>query len=185
MQGIITSIKLFFRVALFKTPPQDLPASESLLAVAVGFAFFVGLLRFAIVGSEYYSFLRILLEVAVPGILVYCLLLYLKKPNRFNQTFAAICGSSAIIYALALPVLPAFFASTEPGQSQLPIFLIVLLDLWSVAVLAYILRHAVSVGIASSISMAVLLVLLTLILIEGISPAKQPAESESSVSTIE
>ncbi len=174
---------LFLSVATFKTPPQNLPASEIVLLISVVFALLVGLLKFAIVSSEYYSIFRVVLELIVPAVLVYLLLLFFKMPNRFQQTFAAICGSGAVIYSIALPILPAFFAATDTAQYELSVYLIIALDLWSVAVIAYILKHAVNVGFATGISLAVVLVLLTLIVIESISPSAKPVSDGQDISS--
>lgn len=182
MHGLVNIFQLFLRVAMLKSPPQELPASEIVLAISIVFALFVGLVRYAIIGSEYYSLLRVVLELLIPAVIVYLLLFYFKKSGRFNQTFAAICGSGAIIYALALPVLPAFFASAD-SQHQPAIYIIIALDLWSVAVIAYILRHALNVGFATGISLAVVLVLLTLMLVESISPSKKLHQTDPAISS--
>lgn len=174
MHGFKEIFILFFRVATFKTPPQDLPASEIVLVVSVGFSLFVGLLKFAVVGSEYYSFFRVLLELIVPAALIYLLLLFFKVPNRFNQTFSSICGSGSIIYLIALPVLPSLVAAPDVQQSDLSVYLIIALNLWSLAVLAYILKHSVNVGLGTGISLAVVLVLFTMLIVERISPSARP-----------
>jgi len=171
---------LFFQIATFKTRPQDLPASDQVLIVAIALSLLVGLLRYLIVGAEYYSIFRVIIELVVPGALIYLLLLFFKLPNRFGQTFASVAGSGAIIYAIALPVFPSFHAAAEESQYGLSVYIIILLDLWSVAVLAFILKHAVDVGLATGISLAVALVLLTLMLVEGISPSRFPAPSQLS-----
>ncbi len=181
MRSLKNLIILFFRVATFRTPPQDLPASEVVLAFAIALSLFLGLIRYAVVGSGYYSVFRVVLELLIPGLLIYLLLLYFKMPTRFVQTFAAVCGTGAIIYAFALPFLPSFFAAAETSQHQLSVYIIIAIDLWSVAVIAYILKHAVNVGFATGISLAVVLVLLTLILVESVSPSKERPQSDQAL----
>lgn len=177
MHSLKTILLLFFRVAIFRTPPQDIPASEVVLVISIAFSLLAGLLRYAVVGYEYYSLLRVFLEPLISGILIYLLLAFFKLPGRFSQCFAAVCGSGAIIYLFALPVLPSFFA-TESSLHQLSVYIIIAIDLWSVAVLAYILKHTVNAGFATGISLAVALVLLTLIVVENISPTRQPADAD-------
>ena len=178
MLDLKNTVLLFIRVALFKSPPQELPASSSVLAIAIAMSLMVGVARYLLVGAEFYSVFRIFLELVIPGVLLFLLLSFYKFHNRFSQTFAAICGSGAIIYALAMPVLPSFFAAAESPQRELSVYLIIAIDLWSVAVLAHILRHAVNVGLATGISLAVGLVLGTLFLVEGISPARQSLSAD-------
>ena len=102
MHSFNNIVLLLFRVATFKTPPQELPPSDKVLATAISLSLLVGVLRYFIVGGEYYSIFRVLVELLVPGVLIYALLLFFKLQNRFVQTFAAVCGSGAIIYALSL-----------------------------------------------------------------------------------
>lgn len=185
MHSLKQLVALFFQVACLKTPPQELPASNSVLTVAIAMSLLVGLVRYWVIGAEYYSLIRILIELLVPGVLIYLLLLFFKLPNRFNQTFAAVCGSAAIIYALALPVLPSFFASSDDGQYNLAVYLIIAIDLWSVAVLAFILKHAINVGFATGISLAVALVILTLVLVSGLAPQKKPMRDPDQLSFID
>lgn len=172
----------FFQVATFRTAPQDLPASDPVLYLAIGLSLFVGLLRYSILGAGYYSIFRVVLELIVPGVLIYLLLLFYKLPGRFGQTFAAVCGSSSIIYAFALPVLPAFFVASEASPNLLAVYLIIGIDVWSVAVLAFIFKHAVNCGLATGISLSVALVVLTLILVEGISPHRKVPTDGSEIS---
>ncbi len=182
MHSLNHIVLLFFRVASFKTPPQELPATDRVLATAIMLSLLVGLLRYFIVGGEYYSIFRVVIELLVPGVLIYLLLMIFKLQNRFSQTFAAVCGSGAIIYACALPVFPSFHAAADDAQYGLSVYIIILLDLWSVAVLAFILKHAVNVGFATGISLAVALVLLTLLLVEGISPSRLPSRDGDQLS---
>lgn len=174
MHSLNNIVLLFFRVASFKTPPQELPATGRVLATAIALTLVVGVLRYLIVGAEYYSIFRVLVELLVPGVLIYLLLMLFKLQNRFTQTFAAVCGSGAVIYAFALPVFPSFHASAGQSTYGLPVFIIILLDIWSVAVLAFIFKHAVNVGFATGISLAVALVLLAMLLVESISPSRLP-----------
>lgn len=182
MHSLNHIVLLFFRVASFKTPPQELPATDRVLATAIMLSLLVGLFRYFIVGGEYYSIFRVVIELLVPGVLIYLLLMIFKLQNRFSQTFAAVCGSGAIIYACALPVFPSFHAAADDAQYGLSVYIIILLDLWSVAVLAFILKHAVNVGFATGISLAVALVLLTLLLVEGISPSRLPSRDGDQLS---
>lgn len=183
MHSLWQTMLLFYKIALFKKPPQDLPASTTVFYLGVGLALFVSLLRYFIVGAESYSVLRVLLEVAVPGVVLYLLLMYFRHANRFSQTFAAICGSGSIIYALALPVLPAFYASALSSTPHWSVALIVLLDIWSVAVIAYIMKHALEVGIATGVSLSIAIGLTAFLMVESITPSKTPERTDDLLSS--
>jgi len=122
--------------------PGSIGIAKKVLVTAIALSLLVGLLRYFIVGAEYYSIFRVVIELLVPAVLIYLLLLIFKLQNRFAQTLAAVAGSGAIIYAFALPVFPSFHASADESQYGWSVYIIILLDLWSVAVLAFILKHA-------------------------------------------
>ena len=170
MHSIWQTVTEFFRIVLLKSPPQDLPASTGVLYLSVMMAFLVGILRYAIVGGGYWSLFRSLLEVAVPGVILFFLLVFFKLPARFGQSFSALCGTSAIIYFFALPVLPAFHAAASNASYNLSVYLIIALDLWSLVVVAFILKHTLGVGFATGVSLAIAVGLSAFIVIESIAP---------------
>lgn len=173
MHSIWQIVTEFFRIVLLKSPPQDLPASTGVLYLSVMMAFLVGILRYAIVGGGYWSLFRSLLEVAVPGVILFFLLVFFKLPARFGQSFSALCGTSAIIYFFALPVLPAFHAAASNGSYNPPVYLIIAIDLWSLVVVAHILKHTLEVGFATGVSLAIAVGLAAFIMIESIAPAPE------------
>ena len=170
MNQFLHYLSLFFRIASFKSPPQDLPATDAALYSGVFLALGVGLLRYLVVGGADYPIARVVLEVAVPGVALYVLLLFFNLSNRFAQTFAAMCGSGAIIYALALPILPAFYSAASAPAYGPSVYLIIALDIWSILVVAHILKHAINVGFPTGISIAIALGLFSLLLVESIAP---------------
>ena len=181
MHSMWQTVSQFFRIVLLKSPPQDLPASTGVLYLSVMMAFLVGVMRYAIVGGGYWSLLRSVLEVAVPGAILFFILTCFKLPARFNQSFSALCGSSAIIYLLALPVLPAFYAAASNDSYDLSVYLIIALDVWSLVVVAYILKHTLDVGFVTGVSLAIVIGMSSFILVESIAPLPDTfAVSESS-----
>lgn len=170
MNQFLHYLSLFFKIATFKSAPQDLPATDAVLYSGVFLAIGVSLLRYLMVGGEVYPFARVVLEVAVPGVALYVLLLLFRLSNRFVQTFAAMCGSGAIIYALALPILPAFYSAAGAPAYGPSVYLIIALDIWSISVVAHILKHAINVVFPTGISIAIALGLFSLLLVESIAP---------------
>ena len=137
---------------------------------AVALAFVLSLLRYLVVGAEYYPLVRVVLELVVPALALYGLLLFYQLPQRFGQTFTALCGTGAIIYVLAIPVLPVFYSSDTPAYGSAT-YLIIALDIWSILVVAHILKHAIGVGFATGISIAIAFGLLVLLVVESIAPS--------------
>ena len=178
------TVSQFFRIVLLKSPPQDLPASTGVLYLSVVMAFLVGVLRYVIVGGGYWSLFRSLLEVAVPGAILFFLLTCFKLPARFSQSFSALCGSSAIIYLLALPVLPAFYAAASNDSYDLSVYMIIALDIWSLVVVAYILKHTLGVGFFTGVSLAIVIGLSAFIVVESIAPVPDTFAGSENTTTM-
>ena len=77
MNQFLLYLSLFFKIASFKAPPQDLPATNAALYSGVLLALAVRLLQYLIAGGTVYPIARVVLEVAVPGVALYILLLSL------------------------------------------------------------------------------------------------------------
>jgi len=175
----------FVQIALFKALPQDLQASNRVLLWSIGLAFVVGMLRYVSLDVQATAFVRVVLEIFVPGLLVFALLRVFGLSHRFLQTFSAICGSAAFIYLLALPVLPAFYRASASSENTLPFFIVLLLDFWSVAVFAYILKHAMDIALPIAISLSIALGLLALLIVDTIAPITfKPVETAAVVFNI-
>lgn len=154
-------IRAWFDICLLRRAPQELPASNYLLGLALCCYAAVSLL----VSTQSYEFPRALLLAGVDlGLLVgfVWLLLYLQgKVARFNQTLSAMAGTGSIMGLVALPLL--VMASPETVSGPVPASLVsvwLLLLLWNLFVMAHIIRHALSttflVGVGFSILYAVI-----------------------------
>jgi len=170
MSNDLKCVIQFVQIALFKALPQDLQASNRVLLWSIGLAFVVGMLRYVSLDVQATAFVRVLLEIFVPGLLVFALLRLFGLSNRFLQTFSATCGSAAFIYLLALPVLPAFYRASTSSENTLAFFVVLVLDFWSVAVFAYILKHAMDIALPIAVSLSIALGLLALLIVDSIAP---------------
>jgi len=168
MQSLSQILGLFFSIATLKRPPQDLPATQSVLVIGVGLSLTVSLVRYFILGRETYSVFQVFLEVAVPALLVYLLLMFFKLPQRFLQSFSALCGTTALIHVLALPILPALYDAL--GSNNPIIYIVLILDMWWVIVVAHILKHTLNVHFGTGISLAIGLGLASMLIVENFAP---------------
>ena len=173
----------YLQLTLLRVTPQELPGHTLALWVSVVAAFLTsvaGLLFAYPVGD---AIIRSILAIVVPGVLVYAFLGVKNLQPRFKQSYGALCGSAAIIYLVALPLLPAFFAATvESPSGKLVVVLVLLLDVWTVLVTAHILKHTFDIGFASGVSLAVVLMIVTLLTIEAIAPTQRTAKPEDVLS---
>ncbi len=162
----------FVQIALLRASPQDLPGFAMVLWIAVGLVFitsFAGLL-FAYPFDD--ALIRCLAAIAIPAIILYVALQIKRMPSRFLQCYSAICGASAVVYVLALPLMPTFFgASVDTLSGKLVVMVILLLDVWMLLITAHIFKHTFDVGMATGFSLALGLMILTLLAIEAVVPA--------------
>ncbi|MDP1707762.1 MAG: hypothetical protein Q8L89_01595 [Gammaproteobacteria bacterium] len=140
MGPLLTLLKTFGNLCLLRANPQDLPAAPvltvvTLLAytlVSVGLSLpDLGLGRAA---------LWAVLDTGVLAILTHSALLLRRFPERFYQTLAALMGSGALLGLLAWPIVAMQNVTAQ-----------IVMLVWNLAVVAHILRHALSVPLALGI----------------------------------
>lgn len=169
----------YFQLTLLKATPQDLPGHSLVLWISIAVAFLTSVAGFLFAYSFGDAIFRSILAIAVPGILVYAMLGVKDLQARFKQAYSALCGSAAVIYLIALPLLPTFFsAASDTFSGKLVIVAVLLLDLWTVLITAHILKHTFDIGMASGVSLSVVLMLVTVLTIEAIAPTKRLEQTE-------
>lgn len=155
-------LQLFVDLVRLRARPQDLPASDGLLLVcviALAVTTTVALLPFYPVttGSARVG-LDLLLQLAI----VQGVLRGIGHPERFRQTFTAICGTGVIFTLLAWP-LYMILVDRDPSHPLAGAAVLVVLGIyvWAVTVLGHILRHAVEIRMSAALAFALLYVLIT------------------------
>ena len=109
---ILTLLRTFGDICIFRLGPQDLPRSSALLAVATLMNMSFSLLIYQLQSPFGYALFKALLETAVLFGLTLTLLFLMSYGRRFTQTMTALMGSGAILGGVALltmllaPVLP-------------------------------------------------------------------------------
>lgn len=172
----------YVELTLLKVTPQEIPGHPLVVWISIAAAFLTSVAGLLFAYSFGDAIFRSLLAIVVPGLLVYAMLGVRSLQPRFRQAYSAICGSAAIIYLIAIPLLPAFFSATaESPAGKLVIIAILLLDLWSVIITAHIFKHTFDIGFPSGVSMAVVMMIVTLMTIEALAPTprlvQQPTDT--------
>lgn len=151
---MLTLIKPFIDICLFRGKPQDLPGSAALVwATAV-----VGVLTKTLVDSSQGSLPTIfsisVTHVIVFGATVWIALRLLGFSERWNQTMSAIYGTDALVRLIGWPVLHWFYSIKDaanlnletqtrlPPEIATPMLLLAALAIWTIAIMTSILRHA-------------------------------------------
>ena len=154
MQALIL---FFVELCALRRTPQDLPASEVLLAVVAVASLVVGVLIGLVAGlSIGASFAQTLFELAMTLAALFVALRILRLDARFNQSATALLGSGIVIGAIAL--IPLSFnptGSQETDLAALGALLLLVVFVWSVVVAGHILRHTFQITLGQGAAIAV------------------------------
>lgn len=137
--------KAFFDICLLRLRPQDLPASDFLLGgvlvtYALCSAIIIGLARPGLFGAVTVS----LVDTALLVAMTVSVLAMQGLKVRINQALTALAGTGTLFGLMALPLVVAMRASEAQGPTVwLDLVQLGLLG-WNMAVVAHILRHALS-----------------------------------------
>ncbi|HYE34276.1 hypothetical protein [Methylocaldum sp.] len=144
-------IKLFLDICFFKKGPQDTPASNFLLGLAVLAYMIVGIVLLGLEGN----WAGALIEAVAEGLMLFGFLymtLHLgKKIPRLLQTATALYACDALISAAAVPLLAWVLVTPEAKAVYI---LLTVLMLWHLAVVGHILRHALAIPFFFGVGLA-------------------------------
>lgn len=136
---------LFWEICLLRKGPQDVPSSWALLKLALA-AYAVSSLLFLLAFTEpFKALLQALLDAALLVALTYGLLSVMNYKVRFVQTLTTLAGTGALLSLIAWPL--ALWMAREAaadGGGGLAFLLFVALLVWTIAVMAHVLHHALS-----------------------------------------
>lgn len=147
----------YLRLCLLRIPPQELPASRFLLQMAAVALLISGVLALSVSdGVTPQVVLAVLLDMLLTYGLLQLGLRLVRKPRRLTQALSATFGCSALIQLVSIPL--ALLIGGDPGEdlvSQLAVALYLLLVVWSLAVMAHILRHTLDLPFWGGLMIAV------------------------------
>ncbi|MGA7799338.1 MAG: hypothetical protein WCC36_00870 [Gammaproteobacteria bacterium] len=159
-------MKRFFGIwidlCLLRAGPQDLPASEVLLALAL-LAYLAVNVALSLLSWPLRQALAVsLTDLLVLSLFAWAALQWRGKPARFRQTLTALAGTGTVLGLLALPTVAALMAAHRAGGGSglLGLAWLALL-VWSLVVLGHILRHALALSFATGIALGVLYTVLS------------------------
>jgi hypothetical protein len=144
-------LKYFLDLCLLRAAPQDLPVSQTLLALTIAANLLTSLLlslsmRLDTAPTLLQSALEILLLLG----LLRLVLNLSGRGARFMQSASAAMGASALLAVVAVPVVS--LAGSESGDLALLAGLSMLgLLIWNVLVLGHILRHALEIRLGQGV----------------------------------
>ena len=148
---------IFFDICLLRAGPQDIPYTRYLLFALLGFHVLIGILlgalSFSIPSAIAYGVTNMLILV----VLLRAILMVKKLEARFNQTLSAMAGTDVIVGLIAWPINSWMITARDTGGDiGAPVILWLLLVIWSLTIIAHILRNALSAPWAVGIILALL-----------------------------
>lgn len=140
-----------WNICTFQRGPEHLPASVSVLALAMFLTLAIGTLSIVvspIASLTLKSIFIAIAQIALAAALVYGLLKFRNSTNRLFKTMSAWYGTEAVVGAFILIV--------SGVMTSLPIFSLVgfLLFAWQVAIHGFILHRSLTVSFAAGVGIA-------------------------------
>jgi len=158
-------IQQFLKIAFLTGKPYELPANPATLQLAVTLSFLTYVIATWQIYSPGLAIGRALLDIALAGFVLYFALSMVGKSARFGQAFSGLCGANAVLNAVTLPVIYSRVNAADPEAQQanlIDFFFLV----WSISVVAHIVRHSFDTNIPISIAASVGYIILVLYVME-------------------
>lgn len=165
-------ISVLFDIALHRRGPEELPASQTLLRLALVAYGVVLLATLSIVPTTQAELLVVVIRPVVDIAALYLLLNLTNKTERFLQAATATFGVAVILNVLALPVLYWDEAlAAPPGEMTGPAVLLLLMFFWSLDIFGFIVSRAISQPYIVGLAVVVGYELTSMAVLEAILPA--------------
>jgi len=144
--------RAFLDICLLKKRPQDLPASIEFLVICLLSYTTASILLAIPTLTIINAVIAGCIETALIMLITYLLLLLKSNKERWLQTTTALSGTGAMFGILALPLFywVAYTANAKSDQASVNL-LVILLVIWNIAVMAHILRHALTVSFTTGV----------------------------------
>lgn len=171
----------YFNIAFLMGRPQDLPAGVAQMQVGLTLALLTYVLALLDAYGIGQSLLRASVDIGCSALVLYVALQLVNRTERFEQAFGGLCGASAFINAAAIPVYlnrPAVEASASGALAEF------VLLVWSLSLLAHVVRHTFEVKLVHSVVIAFFYVMVLMVVMSAIFPSPAPVDHEQ-VSTLQ
>ena len=160
----------YFRIAFLAGRPQDLPGGQTQMRIGLGLAATTYLLALAGTDGIGDALVHVAIDLGGTALALRLALSMVGHPGRFEQAFGGLCGASAFVNTAAIPVYlsapPDGTAGVSAGGALAGFALLV----WSLSLLAHVLRHTFEIGLGTSIGIAFVWFLLLLSVVGAVLP---------------
>jgi drug/metabolite transporter (DMT)-like permease len=141
---MVVLIKLIIDICLLRAKPGDLPYSKFLLILCLITYMILGVAITLSNQSVTKSILIVIVDTSLLLIFAYGALWFRNQLNRATQMVTALAGSGVLFTALSIPIV-FWLQQIDPSEPSPISLLLLLIFAWNVAVIGYILQHALNV----------------------------------------
>ena len=141
--------------------PEDLPTDRKFLWVNLVIYLLLGLFIQANISDPVEAFIQIFIEVLITLLFMGALLLRDSSTYNFERFLTAILVCENFVYALGLPILFWYILAKGSVFATYPIYFGMALIIWSVVIIAYILKGLFDFNWRTSASLSVFYFILT------------------------
>ena len=171
LTALSTISKAFLDICLLKKGPQDLPKSSVLLFLCLFMYTLIDVLLTVQSRPFEHALMVSLVDVGFLLLVTSLILKQHQKLDRWHQTMTALFGTGVI---LGIFIFPLVFGGVqnqyEAWLQQIIVVLFLIMVIWNVAVLAHIVRHAISTSMGIGIMIAILYIWMSSLLITMLFP---------------
>ncbi len=166
-----TLTKAFLDICLLRKGPQDLPKSTVLLYMCLTLYTVFDVLLTLQARSIEDALLVSLVDVCFLLAVTFFILKQHHHLDRWIQTITALCGTGVILGVFIFPLVYGSAQNQyETWLQQIIILLFLVMIIWNIAVLAHIVRHAISSSMGIGIMIAILYIWMSSLLISMLFP---------------
>ncbi|HUJ53359.1 MAG TPA: hypothetical protein VLX08_07370 [Steroidobacteraceae bacterium] len=172
-------VRLFAQIALLRRGPQDLPASELLLALTVLGYFCVNFVLSSVLPPDAHWRGPLLIDTVFTLLWYVALLRFVGRPERILQTTTAVFGFQAVLSPLLIASewlmrRVSEDTSTSTSSSQVLVTCVGLLLLaWLIAANSHVVKAALEWSVSASVALVILQMLVGWLVVSAVfSPVK-------------
>lgn len=175
LAALSTLSKAFLDICLLRKGPQDLPKSSVLLYLSL-ILYMVFDVLLTVQARPFED--ALLVSFIDVGFLLGVIFFILKQHHyldRWVQTITALCGTGVILGIFIFPLVYGGAQNQyETWLQQIIILLFFIMVIWNIAVLAHIVRNAISTSLGIGIAIAILYIWMSSLLISMLFPEINP-----------
>ena len=168
---MISLVRPFVHLCMFRIGPQNLPVSVVLLVLALSAHTLMSIFGFMFLLPRPDAIFAGILGTALLCSLTYVVLYIQRRQMRLVQTLTALGGAIAILDLVGLPFASWLRSAHDAGlNAGAPMFIVMILTGWNLTVQAHILRHALSMPLMLGLMVSIFFFAVSVAVLQSLFP---------------